>query len=560
MLARSDLPASSDALVVRLTKSVHAVTGTARVRETEDGSDVVATIPSATGNVVGTPRYMSPEQHAGGTADARSDQFSFCASLYYAVFGQAPFAGDTVDELRATVMAGRLRAPPPERARRVPGWLLRAVRRGLATSQEERWPSMAALVEHLGADRGKPWRRAGVATAVGLAAVALVTSWRAAHEPLCRDAGRPLDGVWDTAVQEAARRSFLASGRLDAAATFDRVARALDGYTRDWVAMSTETCEATAVRHVQSDALLDRRVACLERRRGALRELTLLLRAPLTAASVDHAVAAASHLDNLAPCADTAALMATVPPSHEPRIAAVEKRAVAEARGTGATAIKLYAELSGALARRITTEAHAQGLKVWAHAALDQARPIDVVEAGVDAISHASLVSLAMDSARRAAALHAPANEPMDLHDAGLDTLFTTMVRRHTVFEPTLLIFADSPPVLRLAGAIARMAHERGVTIIAGTDTLGTADADSLTLPNLHRELELLVTLAGLSPAEALESATRDAAAVLSAQSIRGTIEVGKLADMVVLRSDPLLDIRNTRSIQLVMKRGRVVR
>ena len=96
--------------------------------------------------------------------------------------------------------------------------------------------------------------------------------------------------------------------------------------------------------------------------------------------------------------------------------------------------------------------------------------------------------------------------------------------------------------------------------MIAGTDTLGSADADSVTLPNLHRELELLVTLAGLSPAEALESATRDAAVVLGAQGLRGTIEVGKLADLVVLRSDPLLDIRNTRSIQLVMKRGRVSR
>ena len=235
-------------------------------------------------------------------------------------------------------------------------------------------------------------------------------------------------------------------------------------------------------------------------------------------------------------------------------------QAVAEARGTGATAIKLYAALSGELARRITTEAHAQGLMVWAHAALRPARPIEVVDAGVDAISHASLVALAMDSARRATALHAPANEPLDLEDAGLDTLFSTMVRRHTIFEPTLLVFADSPPVLRLAGAIARTAHRRGVTIIAGTDTLGAVGSDSLILPNLHRELELLVTLAGLSPAEALESATRDAAAVLGAQRIRGTIEVGKLADLVVLRSDPLLDIRNTRSIQLVMKRGRVVR
>jgi imidazolonepropionase-like amidohydrolase len=235
-------------------------------------------------------------------------------------------------------------------------------------------------------------------------------------------------------------------------------------------------------------------------------------------------------------------------------------QAVAEARGSGASAIKLYAALSGELARRITAEAHAQGLLVWAHAALRPARPIDVVEAGVDAVSHASLVSLAMDSARRDAALHAPATRPLDLEDAGLDTLFAAMVRRHVIFEPTLLVFADRPTVLRLAGAVARMAHLRGVTMIAGTDTLGAVGSDSVALPNLHRELELLVTLAGLSPAEALESATRDAAVALGAQRIRGTVEVGKLADLVVLRSDPLRDIRHTRAIQLVLKRGRVVR
>ena len=66
--------------------------------------------------------------------------------------------------------------------------------------------------------------------------------------------------------------------------------------------------------------------------------------------------------------------------------------AVAMARGTGATALKLYAALSPDLARRITSEAHKQGLRVWAHATLYPAKPSEVVDAGVDAISHACLL------------------------------------------------------------------------------------------------------------------------------------------------------------------------
>jgi imidazolonepropionase-like amidohydrolase len=186
--------------------------------------------------------------------------------------------------------------------------------------------------------------------------------------------------------------------------------------------------------------------------------------------------------------------------------------------------------------------------------------PMDVVTAGVDAISHAPLLAMAMDSTHRQAAMRTPVGVPLAINDAGLDAVLGEMVRRHTVFEPTLLVYGDNAARYRLGGAVTRLAHQRGVTIIAGTDTLGDADSDSLTLPNLHRELELLVSLGGLSASQALESATRDAAAVLGAQSSRGTIEAGKLADIVVLRSDPLVDIRNTRSVELVIKRGRVYR
>ena len=134
-------------------------------------------------------------------------------------------------------------------------------------------------------------------------------------------------------------------------------------------------------------------------------------------------------------------------------------KAVAEAKSTGATAIKLYAALNGELARRITTEAHAQGLRVWAHAALNPAMPMDVVTAGVDAISHAPLLAMAMDSTHRQAALRTPAGVPLAIKDAGLDAVLGEMVRRRTVFEPTLLVYGDNAARSRLGGAVTRLAH-----------------------------------------------------------------------------------------------------
>jgi imidazolonepropionase-like amidohydrolase len=71
----------------------------------------------------------------------------------------------------------------------------------------------------------------------------------------------------------------------------------------------------------------------------------------------------------------------------------------------------------------------------------------------------------------------------------------------------------------------------------------------------VHRELELLVR-AGLTPGEALSAATAVAASKVGASARLGTVEVGKEADLLLLGDDPLVDIRNTRSIDLVVKRG----
>ena len=98
-----------------------------------------------TGTLVGTPAYMAPEQLDGGNADARSDIFSFCVALYEALYGERPFKGSTVAQLRDVTSRGRI--SPPRGDRGVPRGLGRALRMGLRPRSEDRHASMAALLE-----------------------------------------------------------------------------------------------------------------------------------------------------------------------------------------------------------------------------------------------------------------------------------------------------------------------------------------------------------------------------------------------------------------------------
>ena len=75
---------------------------------------------------------------------------------------------------------------------------------------------------------------------------------------------------------------------------------------------------------------------------------------------------------------------------------------------------------------------------------------------------------------------------------------------------------------------------------------------------SFHRELELLVQ-AGISPLDVLSIGTRNGAEGLGVLDEVGTIEPGKIADLVVLRADPLASISNTRLIDLVIQRGEVL-
>jgi hypothetical protein len=241
----------------------------AEKEEASEPDDVTAESFDAvtrTGRLVGTPSYMSPEQLLGAPFDARSDQFSFSVALYRALFGERPFAGETMAEIAAEVTAGRLRQPP--RASRVPVWLQKVVLRGLAVRAEDRWPSMEAMLTALQHDPDRIRRRrlVGAGVIAGLAALAVVVPMSRRGGQMCRGSERALVGVWDGAAEARVHAAFLASGHPDAEETFARVARALDGWATEFVGAHVDACEATRVRHELSGEALDLRMACLDRR------------------------------------------------------------------------------------------------------------------------------------------------------------------------------------------------------------------------------------------------------------------------------------------------------
>ena len=123
---------------------------------------------------------------------------------------------------------------------------------------------------------------------------------------------------------------------------------------------------------------------------------------------------------------------------------------------------------------------------------------------------------------------------------------------------------AEGPDLLgELLGPVAesgignvRVLHEEGVVILAGTDVGNPFLVPGL---SLHRELERL-TEAGLSPLEALQAATLLPARVFGVEDSLGTVETGKLADLVLLEANPLEAITNTRRIRAVVIDGRLLR
>ncbi|MES1210170.1 MAG: protein kinase, partial [Pseudomonadota bacterium] len=133
-----------------------------------------------TGAMLGTPAYMAPEQFAGARTDERTDQFSFCVALYEAVYEQRPFGGETFQALMTSVTMGEVRPPPAKPS--VPGWIRRALLRGMTADPQKRYPSMTALLAALTTDPTVRLRQAAAAAGVALCVVAGTVAMRRASD------------------------------------------------------------------------------------------------------------------------------------------------------------------------------------------------------------------------------------------------------------------------------------------------------------------------------------------------------------------------------------------
>ncbi|MBN8227117.1 serine/threonine protein kinase [Corallococcus macrosporus] len=266
-------------------------------------------------SVAGTPGYIAPEVLTGAPADARSDQYAFCVSLYEGLHGQRPSSAE------AGGLANRSNIPRAVHA---------LIVRGLSRAPSERHPSMTVLLDAL---ERAAFPRTGAkmaAAGVGAGLLAIVAALVVARGPSpCAEDPSRFQGVWDADRKAALLKAFQATGAPDAVAAYETTARALDAYVSGWSDSRRDACLATHEHGTQSTAVLDLRTNCLERRR---RELTSLTEVLLSAdrAGVATAPEAAQALSPLSRCADVEALSQPVPPPERPEVAARVKAAYAK--------------------------------------------------------------------------------------------------------------------------------------------------------------------------------------------------------------------------------------
>lgn len=261
----------------------------------------------------------------------------------------------------------------------------------------------------------------------------------------------------------------------------------------------------------------------------------------------------------------------------------------------GITTLKIYGKTARPVGRRLIEEGHRRGLTVTGHLINYPAQ--QAVEDGIDCLEHITSV---FDFAIPPEAASRPGHRAfVDLGNPQAKSLVAALAARKVMVVPTLTVFrnmlllsdleeihhhpdnAAVPDRLRASWDRYRQTQKltpetresrqaefrkyqeltgilwrAGVPLLAGTDAAEPYCPPGLAL---HQELELLVG-SGLTPAAALQAATIAPARALKQAHHLGSLEAGKVADLVILTSDPTADVRNTRKIELIVRGGEVCR
>lgn len=246
-------------------------------------------------------------------------------------------------------------------------------------------------------------------------------------------------------------------------------------------------------------------------------------------------------------------------------------------KDNGFAQIKIYSSVKPAIVKAICDEAHRVGLTVTGHIPQNMSTRAGI-DSGMDMINHITYVYSMMKKNK---------DGSIDLQDSASIAAFELLKNRRIVVDPTIgvyeMVFRDmSEDVLNMepnyhnlpqplqalftnmgmppAGAkankprfdamlsLVKAMHDKGITVVAGTD-MGFPGY------SVARELELYV-MAGLTPMQALQSATIVPAQVMKMDAKTGSVKAGKQADLLILDADPLTEIRNVRKVNLVIKEG----
>lgn len=227
--------------------------------------------------------------------------------------------------------------------------------------------------------------------------------------------------------------------------------------------------------------------------------------------------------------------------------------AMREAQLCGATGVKLYHSFDSDFLKQVIAAAKHRGLKVWGHAMLYPATPIQVAQAGMDVISHVYMLeNMSTDTLLLDRKV---AKKYKDSVKANIDVsaLSAEMIKRNEILDATLCISADKEPWVF---ELVKKMHSKGVKIAAGTDQI--VDLHSK-YPRLMDELGYFVDHCGFTPAEALKSATLINAETIAQEKNIGSVTAGKQADLLIVRENPLADIGRLKDQVMVIKHGELI-